>query len=347
MAEFDNGEKMRIKVGDRVRFLNEVGGGKVKRLLDNKMVEVLTEDGWGVPYLISELVVLPDDPNQEPYKAEVSSDKPVKNILSNVSASEISSRVVLLATQDRGESNQGQFAGIKWYLVNDSDFLLKFNFYQLDSNGTSVIESDELEEGTKMLLSELSLAELSDVKGFHIQGILNRNPVEDVPPLITKYISMNTKKFASAGAYTENEFLHEHAMVFDVIGKESSKSEVIIHDKEVVNTELNKTKQFRSGKEAKQAKEVDLHINQLVDSVVGMSNREIIRIQLERFDKEMNEAIKSGANEIIFIHGIGNGTLKESLRKSIESDYSVCSFEDASFKEYGFGATLVRIRQNR
>ena len=50
----------RIKVGDRVRFLNEVGGGSVKRLLDNKMVEVLTEDGWGIPYLISELVILPD-----------------------------------------------------------------------------------------------------------------------------------------------------------------------------------------------------------------------------------------------------------------------------------------------
>ena len=57
-------------MGDRVRFLNEVGGGKVKRMLDNQMVEILTEDGWGIPYLISDLVIIPDDPDLEPYKSE-------------------------------------------------------------------------------------------------------------------------------------------------------------------------------------------------------------------------------------------------------------------------------------
>ena len=53
-----------------MRFLNDVGGGNVKRLLDNQMVEIQTKDGWDMPYLVSELVVIPDDPDQEPYRAE-------------------------------------------------------------------------------------------------------------------------------------------------------------------------------------------------------------------------------------------------------------------------------------
>ena len=68
---------------------------------------------------------------------------------------------------------------------------------------------------------------------------------------------------------------------------------------------------------------------------------------MEAFHKELNQAISDNEKSIVFIHGIGNGTLKKELHKSIESDYPVCQFEDASFKEYGFGATLVRIRQNK
>jgi len=340
---------MRIKVGDRVRFLNDVGGGIVKRLLDNQMVEIQTKDGWDMPYLVSELVVIPDDPDQEPYRAE-----PNTVIVKNANYqnrtdgnSEKSFRVFILAVQDNDNVNNNAFSGLRFYLVNDSNFLVKFAFYQIGENDISLVEMDELDAGTKMFLQELSLAELSLVKGFRIQGLLINHESPDVPPLISKFITLNVKKFASPGAYVENDFLHEPAIVFDVILSDAS-TDPVVADKEVsLDTELNSSKQYRSGKKTKSAKEVDLHVNQLVDSVVGLSNREILRIQMDRFDNELNEAIKTGALEIIFIHGIGNGTLKENLRKSIDTDYPICSFEDASFKEYGFGATLVRIRQNR
>ena len=89
--------------------------------------------------------------------------------------------------------------------------------------------------------------------------------------------------------------------------------------------------------------EVDLHINQLVDSVIGMSNADIIQKQLEVFHKTMTDAILRKAGKVILIHGIGNGTLKAALRESLSVQYKL-PYEDASFREYGFGATMVIFR---
>ena len=50
------------KVGDRVSFLNNVGGGKVTKIIDSRMVMVEVEDGFEIPTLITEIV--PDFRNQ-------------------------------------------------------------------------------------------------------------------------------------------------------------------------------------------------------------------------------------------------------------------------------------------
>ena len=118
-------------------------------------------------------------------------------------------------------------------------------------------------------------------------------------------------------------------------------------DKELVNISINRPPISKSSNNKIPPREVDLHINKLIDSVVGLSNTEILTLQLDVFRKELNKSIKSNEREIIFIHGIGNGTLKGDLRRVAEYEYSWCSQEDASFREYGFGATRIRIPQNK
>ena len=46
----------------------------------------------------------------------------------------------------------------------------------------------------------------------------------------------------------------------------------------------------------------------------------------------------------MFIHGVGNGTLKTELRKALGIEYKKLTYHDASFKEYGYGATLIIIK---
>ncbi len=87
-------------------------------------------------------------------------------------------------------------------------------------------------------------------------------------------------------------------------------------------------------------KEVDLHIEELVDSIKGLSNHEMLSIQLERFEKELDAALQNKFRKITFIHGVGNGRLKQEIHSILKSTREV-SFQDASYKEYGFGATQV------
>jgi hypothetical protein len=118
-------------------------------------------------------------------------------------------------------------------------------------------------------------------------------------------------------------------------------------NKERTNDILNKAPVSKPSNVKVPPREVDLHINKLIDHVIGLTNTEILTIQLDVFRKEINQAIRSHEREIIFIHGIGNGTLKGELRRVAAQEFNWCSQEDASFKEYGFGATRIRIPQNK
>jgi dsDNA-specific endonuclease/ATPase MutS2 len=74
-----------------------------------------------------------------------------------------------------------------------------------------------------------------------------------------------------------------------------------------------------------------------------LSEGEILNNQLNRFYSALDKAIQGNIKEIVFIHGLGNGKLKYEIRKAIDTKYPDLTYQDASFKEYGFGATLVRL----
>jgi dsDNA-specific endonuclease/ATPase MutS2 len=75
-----------------------------------------------------------------------------------------------------------------------------------------------------------------------------------------------------------------------------------------------------------------------------MNNAEILEYQLAKFNEVMQENLKRKGQKIVFIHGKGDGVLKNTLLKEIKNKYKSCYYQDASFREYGFGATMVTIR---
>ncbi len=89
--------------------------------------------------------------------------------------------------------------------------------------------------------------------------------------------------------------------------------------------------------------EVDLHINELLDNTAGMSNADMLKYQLEIFNKVMVAHLHKKGTRIVFIHGKGDGVLRNAIIKELKNKYSSSSWQDASFREYGFGATMVRV----
>ncbi|MFT5736560.1 MAG: dsDNA-specific endonuclease/ATPase MutS2 [Maribacter sp.] len=91
--------------------------------------------------------------------------------------------------------------------------------------------------------------------------------------------------------------------------------------------------------------EVDLHISQLVKHSKGMGNYEMLNLQLETAKRQLEFAMSKRIQKVVFIHGVGEGILKEELRYLFDK-YDNVKHYDADYQKYGLGATEVYIYQN-
>ena len=91
--------------------------------------------------------------------------------------------------------------------------------------------------------------------------------------------------------------------------------------------------------------EVDLHIHQLTDSTKGMTNFDMMNLQLDTARRQLEFAIRKRIPKMGFIHGVGEGVLRQEL-ETLLGRYNNIQFYDADYKTYGIGATEVRIFQN-
>ena len=86
--------------------------------------------------------------------------------------------------------------------------------------------------------------------------------------------------------------------------------------------------------------EVDLHIDGSAANAGALRHNNVLDQQLYIFRKELNKAIVSGASQIIFIHGVGEGILRNRLILELEK-HSRLKFSDAPENKYGKGALQV------
>lgn len=87
---------------------------------------------------------------------------------------------------------------------------------------------------------------------------------------------------------------------------------------------------------------VDLHAEEILSSTEDLSSGEIITAQLARFTFTLDTLLSSKKHgKIVFIHGVGKGKLKFEMLKILKNDYKKLDYQDASFKEYGYGAIVV------
>ena len=89
---------------------------------------------------------------------------------------------------------------------------------------------------------------------------------------------------------------------------------------------------------------IDLHIENLIDSYKGMSNGEILKIQMTRFKRFLNNSIDKRQRKVVVIHGVGEGVLRHEIRKELDIYHPYFEYYDASYEEFGYGATEIRLQ---
>ncbi len=343
-----------IKIGDKVKFLNDVGGGKVTGFVGKNMVNVENEDGFEIPYPVSQLVNLSDpglNKGTESKKEKVETEKPAQpqttevkgEIINGKNAPDFYFCIVPVIP------NNPVAGDIELFLVNDSNFTVQFRYSHFKAGRNKTIKYGTVPSNSKIILESLGQSDLNELPEFGFQLIYFQNDEADWNECINKRFKINPVKFYKESSFHSNTFFSKNALILQI-------------SKNILSTELDKLTEDDFKKVVQQKSEIpnvqkqsrkinpdiveiDLHINELVDNPAGLSNNEILEIQKEKVESEMKLAIQNRANKIVFIHGVGQGVLKQEVTNLLKSKFKKYYFQDASFKEYGYGATMVILRR--
>jgi hypothetical protein len=234
------------------------------------------------------------------------------------------------------------------YAVNDSNSFVFFTLCEQVGNTDDVrmLHYGTIEPNTKLQLDKYNPQRI-DNQVWQCQLLLfKKSKTFGAYPPVSTSIKIKATKFFRENSFVDNDFFDDKAVVHHIIKDElTSKIEQLTVD-EMMRASLmkeQKEKRPESKRSAMGLIEVDLHIDEIIDSTAGLSNGEMLELQLARFNRVMQENLDRKGQRIVFIHGVGNGRLKTDIRKQLERKYGKCEYQDASFKEYGYGATMVKI----
>ncbi|MGQ1909292.1 DUF2027 domain-containing protein [Marinifilum sp. RC60d5] len=342
---------MQINIGDKVRFLNEIGGGAVTRIIDANTVMVLNdEDEFEIPTLKKNLVVVESagGESQPPKNTSgLQSHSPV--FTATKEPLHVEKEDVYIAFAPR-EGYKITESPLELYLINDTNHILLYSFYDEKEGDKEGITAGNLDPKSKILLNEYDPKELNNLSACFFQILFYQQGKSAIKKPLEKSIKIQPVKFYKSSSYKETAYFQQNVILSKLTGEaiedkleELSKSEFkkVIREKEFSGTAKP---QKASTKTKGDILEIDLHINALIDSVTGLSNADILDYQLNKFHDILRQNENSKGKKIVFIHGIGNGTLKKKLHDELRRKYKKYYQQDASFKEYGWGATMVTIR---
>lgn len=366
---------MTFRVGDKVKFLNEVGGGVITKI-NQQLAFVETNDGFEIPAPFSELIKveqngfgnlkeetavnhlpkkktasqIPANDVKEPEIEDFDQDETENSAEDDVITTENSTLNILLGIVPVHMKGHAQ-PDFKVYLISDCAYRMLYTFSVVKENFVYGKKSGMVEEDTKVLVAKFTMEEIKQVQSFKINCIFYKKGIF-LPhePVIYEY-KLDALSIPDPDNWLENDYFEEKAIVINITEMSllyeiermvTENEEKFVIQKKRKDTLSRKQPSIPSVKS--DIEEVDLHIEQLTDNFVGLSNGEIIDIQMSKFNIALEGAIRNNTKKIVFIHGVGNGKLKYEIRKTLDTKYPKLRYQDASFSEYGYGATMVMIK---
>lgn len=374
-----------MKIGDKVRFLSEVGGGVVTGFQEKDIVLVEDADGFDIPMPVRECVVIETDDYNVPTPAARAAKKRMENqsaARTDAATTEASSSALgsgwkaehpvkpQVSVYRQPEVKGGDVLNVylafvpedikavsttpfEAYLVNDSNYYMYYTYLSAEGKSWTTRSHGLLEPNTKFLLEEFEKSELNDREHVAVQLVAFKdNRAFAMKPAVNVEIRIDTVKFYKLHTFRQTDFFETPALMYDVVKNDLPAKQVYVSAEDLQDALMKKktvdhpsaprTIVKRGGKN--EIIEVDLHIGELLDDTHGMSNREMLNYQLDKFREVMEQYKNKREQRIVFIHGKGDGVLRKALLDEMKRKYSACKTQDASFQEYGFGATMVTIK---
>lgn len=356
------------KIGDTVRFLNAVGGGTIVRI-EGRMAYVRDPlDGFEIPVMLSECVAVPSAGNDAEIKSSTSSSTsevkasapaPTPQI-SPAPARKYADNAPLTAALIFEPHNIRQLSQTAFdlYLVNDSGFNLCYTVasHDSDSKSMTLIGAGVAEPDMQVFLRTFAQADLNSLAVMSVQLLAYKPDVAfDMQPPVASETRLDLTRFAKLHCFTSTAYSDVAVLTVPIVtaGKtvRPLRLEELVDEysqrvpEQEPRTPAHTHKKAPGPSRTDEPEVVDLHIHELIDSTAGLQPADMLACQLREFDRHMEQAIKTPGKKIIFIHGKGEGVLRAALLDRLRRRWPACEANDASFREYGFGATQITIHR--
>ena len=356
-----------VNIGDKVNFLSSTGGGKVTKIIDSRMVMVEIEDGFEVPCMISDLVL--------DYRSQPSRQQQIVDTVQK----EIQEKQLLQQQQEEDARHGGlrRFAkeaekeGVylafvpheqQWLLtgamdvmlVNHTPYEMLYTFTIREDDGKYAnVDYGQLDKYEKVVVETISREDLEYWCNGIVQAIFTAEQSDGVLLPLNAPFSLRANRFFKEGSYLMSGVLGEKAVTiclselvvlkhgdgdFNKILKEGIGAQA--PKKDLIKKEAPIDKHRTGQGEAT----VDLHIAELVDNIAGLSSHDMFNIQMDYFRKMLDSAITAEYSKVTFIHGVGNGVLKNAIIEELKK-YKNTENRMASIAKFGVGAIDVVIKE--
>ena len=349
-----------MKIGDKVRFLHEKGGGVVAGFRGNQVL-VEDEDGFQIPMLIQEVVVVEEqsthpEPTRRPTVITTISinDMPEEKPITATDADAVVEReggdkLSLFLGITPMERNNFFQTNFELYLVNDSNYFIQFVYLAAEGKNWQLRYQGEVEPNTQLLLDEIERDEINTLGKIIVQALaykVQKSFMLKQP--VNVQLHIDTNKFFKLHEFKENPFFETPALIYTIVEADRPNNPLQIDARQLKESMYKgaeeQPKKVVKRKEDHDALVVDLHASQLLDNPEEVPSAEILAFQMEKFRSVLKENARRKGLKIIFIHGKGEGVLRHAIINELQHKYKQYRYQDASFLEYGYGATQVTIR---
>ena len=231
-----------MKIGDKVRFLSEVGGGIVKGFRGKDIVLVEDADGFDIPMQIRECVVIDTDDYNMTRKAAPAPKKPeepvkpVKPEIPVVRSAEVRGGDVLnvflaYVPEDVKAISSTSFEA---YLVNDSNYYLYYTYQSAEGKAWKTRSHGLVEPNTKLLLEEFTKDMLNEMEHVAVQFIAFKDGrTAPLKPAVCVELRIDTVKFYKLHTFRESDFFEQPALVYDIVKDDVPTRQVFVSAEEL------------------------------------------------------------------------------------------------------------------
>ena len=257
------------------------------------------------------------------------------------------------------------------YFVNDSNYYLHYTYMLADGANWRMKACGEVEPNTKLFIEEFGRELLNDMEKACVQiTAYKRDKSFMLKPTVDVQFRIDPVKFYKLHTFQENDFFETPALLYTLIENDVPMRPLVIDAKKLKQQMYSPVRQETAPARKSQVDDgyvrrydsaqskgkslprqhqedvivVDLHANEVLDSTAGLSAGDILNYQLDVFRKTLEEHKQKKGQKIVFIHGKGEGVLRHALINELKYKYKKYTYQDASFQEYGYGATQVTIR---